>query len=257
MRNRIAPIPRLASGYLLWTDEEFLEKTEPVIYDLELGGFPCSAFLKKENCLSRFGSDPLSFFNALYEDIPPWEIGKAQPAMTALLARFPPAGPVLDVGCGSGDLSIYLASLGYETLGIDFVEAAVASAREKLTSLPPETARLVNFVVAEALRPSLLQRQFGAIVDSGFFHLFDPEQCDRYAEELALTLISGGRYYLHAFDIEFPISSMPRRIPAEELRTRFTVEKGWRIKQIQSVEFLSRVAPPVPAICACIERLHP
>jgi len=207
--------------------------------------------------LSRFGADPLSFFNAVYEDIPPWEIGKPQPAMTALLARFPPAGPVLDVGCGSGDLSIYLANLGYETLGIDLVEAAIASARAKLTSVPPETARLVNLLVADALRPSLLQQQFRAIVDSGFFHPFDPEQCDRYVEELALTLIPGGQYYLHAFDIEFPMSSMPRRISAEEVRVRFTAENGWRIREIQSVEFLSRVAPPVPAICACIERLNP
>jgi hypothetical protein len=48
---------------------------------------------------------------------------------------------------------------------------------------------------------------------------------------------------------------MPRQINAEELQARFTPDKGWRIKEIQSGEFLSRVAPPVPAICACIERL--
>jgi hypothetical protein len=48
---------------------------------------------------------------------------------------------------------------------------------------------------------------------------------------------------------------VPRQISIDELQTRFTVEKGWRIKEIQTVEFLSRVAPPVPATCACIERL--
>ena len=205
--------------------------------------------------MSRFGSDPLSFFNAVYEDLPPWDIGQPQPAMTDLLARYPPASPVLDVGCGSGDLSLYLARLGYEVLGIDFVEAAIASAQEKVGSLSPEAARLVNFRVADALRPSLLQRQVGAIVDSGFFHLFDPEQCDRYVDELALTLVPGGLYYLHAFDMEFPIPNMPRQITAEEVRGRFTAEKGWNIREIRSVGFLSRVAPPVPAICACMERV--
>jgi cyclopropane fatty-acyl-phospholipid synthase-like methyltransferase len=205
--------------------------------------------------LSRFGSDPLSFFNAVYKDIPPWEIGRPQPAMSALLARYRPGSPILDVGCGSGDLSMYLAKQGYEVLGIDFVPTAIATAQEKTKSLPSEAARLLRFQVADALKPSLLGRQFGAIVDSGFFHLFDPEQCDGYVDELERTLRPGGLYYLHAFAVEFPISSMPRQITAEEVRARFTHEKGWGIKEIQSVEFLSRVAPPVPAICACIERL--
>jgi cyclopropane fatty-acyl-phospholipid synthase-like methyltransferase len=209
----------------------------------------------KEIRLSRFGSDPLDFFNSVYKDTPPWDIGAPQPAMSALLEKYPPTSPVLDVGCGSGDLSIYLAQLGHQVVGVDFVESAIASAREKLRSLHPEVAHFLNFMVADALKPSLLGRQFEAVVDSGFFHLFDANQCDRFIEELALTLLTGGQYYMHEFAVEFPVPNMPRQVTAAELQARFTAEKGWRIKEIQSVEFLSRVAPPVPAICACIERL--
>ena len=205
--------------------------------------------------MSRFGPDPRSFFNAVYEDVPPWEIGKPQPAMAAMLAKLPPAGPVLDAGCGSGDLSLSLAEFGYEVLGVDFVEAAILQAREKIKSLPAEAAPRVGFLVADALHPSLLRRQFGAVVDSGFYHLFDPEECRDYAEELARTIRPGGHLYLHEFAVEFPVASMPRRVSEEELRDLFTPEKGWSIKEIQLTEFLSRVAPPVPAICACIERL--
>jgi cyclopropane fatty-acyl-phospholipid synthase-like methyltransferase len=205
--------------------------------------------------VTRFGPDPLAFFNSVYQGIPPWEIGSPQPAMSALLAKCPPADPILDVGCGSGDLSVYLAQLGHQVLGIDFVETAIANAHKKAGSLPPDTARLLNFQVADALKPSLLQRQFGSIVDSGFFHLLDSDQCDRFVDELALTLLPNGRYYMHEFAIEFPAPNLPRQITADELHARFTPGKGWRIKEIQSVEFLSRVAPPVPGICACIERL--
>ena len=205
--------------------------------------------------MSRFGDAPLEFFNSVYRDIPPWDIGGPQPAMSDLLTKYPPMNPILDVGCGSGDLSIHLAQLGHQVVGVDFVDTAIAHAQEKIGSLPSEVAHLLNFQVADALEPSLLQRKFGSVVDSGFFHLFDPDQCDRYIEELALTLLPGGRYYLHAFAIEFPIPNAPRQINADELQTRFTPEKGWHIHEIRSVEFLSRVAPPVPAVSACIERL--
>ncbi len=143
--------------------------------------------------MSRFGSDPRSFFDAVYTDTPPWDIGGPQPAMSALLTEYPPLAPVLDVGCGSGDLSIHLAGLGYQTVGVDFVEAAIAHAQQKRTALPSGVANRVEFRVADALRPSLLQQQFGSVVDSGFYHLFDPDQCNQYADELAQTLIPGGR----------------------------------------------------------------
>jgi SAM-dependent methyltransferase len=205
--------------------------------------------------MSRFGSDPLDFFNSVYQDIPPWDIGAPQPAMAELLNKYPPTGPILDLGCGSGDLSIYLAGLGYQVTGIDFVEKAIVNCMERSGSLPFEVARLLDFQVADALKPSLLQRQFGAVVDSGFFHLFDPEQCYQLVEEVSRCLLPGGHYYLHEFDVEFPIANMPRKINASELQERFALEKGWQIKEIQPVEFLSRVAPPVPATCACVERL--
>jgi len=205
--------------------------------------------------VSRFGSNSLAFFNSVYKEIPPWDIGTPQPAMSALLEKYPPTDLILDVGCGSGDLSIYLAQLGHQVVGIDFVETAITKAQEKIGSLPPEVASLLNFQVADALKPSLLEQRFGAVVDSGFLHLFNPDQCDHFIEELALTLLPHARYYLHEFAIEFPVPNVPRPITATELQARFTSDKGWHIQEIQSVEFLSRVAPPVPAICACIERL--
>lgn len=205
--------------------------------------------------MSRFGSDPLAFFNFVYQDIAPWDIGAPQPAMAALLEKYPPTEPILDVGCGSGDLAIYLAQRGHQVVGIDFVESAIGNAQAKSDSLPQATAQLVSFKVADALRPSLLQQKFGAVVDSGFYHLFNPDQCDQLINEIASILLPHGCYYLHEFAVEFPVPNMPRQISEAEMQARFTIDKGWRIKEIQSVTFLSRVAPPVPAICACIEHL--
>jgi len=205
--------------------------------------------------VSRFGSDPLDFFNSVYQDVAPWDIGAPQPAMVSLIERYPPINPILDLGCGSGDLAIYLAQLGYQVVGIDFVESAIAIAKDKLDSLSPEIAQVLSFQVADAFKPSRLRKKFGTVVDSGFYHLFNPDQCDQLVEEVSSILLPNGYYYLHEFAIEFPVPNVPRKITIDEIQTRFTLEKGWRIKEIQTVEFLSRVAPPVPATCACIERL--
>jgi len=205
--------------------------------------------------MSRFGSDPRAFFESVYQDIPPWDVGGPQPAMSALFDEYPPMDPVLDVGCGSGDLAISLAQRGLRVTGIDFVEAAIAQAGEKAGALPPEVAHLLDFRLADALQPSLLKRRFGAVLDSGFLHLLDPVQSDRFIDDLALALLPGGRYYLLAFAIEFSMPNLPRQVTAEELRARFTSEKGWHILDLRPAEFLSRVAPPTPAIRACIERL--
>lgn len=207
--------------------------------------------------MGRFGVDPLAFFEAVYAEPAPWDIGEVQPAMAVLLADFPPAGPVLDVGCGSGDLAIHLARSGLPVLGVDFVGEAIDRALAKRDALPPEVAERLHFRVADALRPSRLGPTFGAVVDSGFFHLFTPEECDSYVEDLARALRPGGRLYLHEFAVEFPIPNVPRAVPEAEVRERFVPERGWRIVSVRSGGFLSRVAPtPTPATLACVERVE-
>lgn len=204
--------------------------------------------------MSRFGPDPQAFFTSVYRGAAPWEIGGAQPAMADLIEQFPPRDPVLDVGCASGDLAIYLAHRGHEVLGVDFVESAIEQAQAKRSSLPEEVAGRLTFAVADATRPSALG-QFGAVFDSGFLHLLDAEETDSYVSELAAALMQGGRLYLHEFAVEFPIENVPRAVVESELRERFTEAAGWRILHIGQVEFENTVAAPTPAIAACMERI--
>ena len=201
--------------------------------------------------MSRFTP---GFFDSIYQETPPWDIGAAQPGLTALLDEHPPVAPVLDVGCGSGDLVIELARRGVEVLGIDVVDAAIEQARARAAAMPPEVARLAAFEVGDALHPSRLGRRFGAVVDSGFFHLFDQDHRDRFAAELADTLNPGGRYYLLAFATEFPVPNTPLKVTDDELRARFTEERGWRTLALRPAQFESRIAP-VPAVAAVFERL--
>ncbi len=205
--------------------------------------------------MGRFGEDPLAFFGAVYNNAAPWEVGGAQPAMAQLLEDFPPSGTVLDLGSATGDLAIHLARLGHRVLGVEFVESAVAQAREKASALAPQVAELLTFQVADANRPSALGVEIGAVVDSGFLHLLDPAETDRFIEDLGRTLSSGGRYYIHEFAVEFPIDNVPRAVTHDEIHRRFNAETGWRVLDVRDVEFLNTVAQPTAAIAACIERL--
>ena len=173
--------------------------------------------------------------------------------MAALIERFPPEGPALDLGCGSGDLVLHLAGLGYEALGVDFVERAVDLANAKRAALPEAVAQRASFRVADASRPSALGR-FGSVFDSGFTHLLDVAASDVLARDLALALVPRGRLYLHAFAVEFPVPNVPRAVTEGEVRERFAASAGWRVLHVAPSEFANTVAAPTPAIVACLER---
>ena len=134
--------------------------------------------------MSRFGHDPRDYFDSAYREPAPWDLGGPQPALYELLAEHPPAGPILDVGCGTGNLSIALARDGATVLGVDLPAAAIEQARAKLAALPPDVVDRIEFRVADAFQLARLDRQFGAVVDSGFFHLFTRDDGDRFVREL-------------------------------------------------------------------------
>jgi len=197
------------------------------------------------------------FFDSAYQVTPPWDIGAPQPAMLALLDEFPPTGPVLDVGCGTGALAFALAERGLAVLGVGLSEAAIVQARARAATLVPNVARLVEFRVGDALHPAQFPGPFGAVVDSGFYHQFGPPERDRFAHDLAAALAPSGRYYLLGFAFDSRIPNAPRQVTESELQARFTPEHEWRILAVRPARFLIRSARgnDVPAVAACVKRV--
>jgi 2-polyprenyl-3-methyl-5-hydroxy-6-metoxy-1,4-benzoquinol methylase len=67
---------------------------------------------------------------------------------------------VLDVGCGTGSLSVILAGLGHTVTGIDLSPAMISLARTKAEALGYQ----IDFHVMDAASPQLPNEHFDAIV---------------------------------------------------------------------------------------------
>src|ERR1700735_4931964 len=79
-----------------------------------------------------------------------------------------PAGRALDLGCGTGDSSIFLAQHGWNVTGVDYVPTALEKAHAKAAAAKTS----VDFVPADVTKLSRegIGADFGLIVDNGCLH---------------------------------------------------------------------------------------
>lgn len=160
------------------------------------------------------------FFERVYRragtpDKLPWH-REEPPDLLVKAASARGRGRALDVGCGAGSFSIWLAKHGFDVTGIDFSAAALDLARESAKAANAD----VRFERADVLE--WRGEGFDVVLDSGCLHSVLPRQRARYRQRLFEWLAPGGDYVLqhfekrHAFDL-FPMG--PQRRTREELET--------------------------------------
>jgi SAM-dependent methyltransferase len=184
------------------------------------------------------GTRPPGGFDASYTGKPPWEIGRPQPDLKALLDASGPLGTVLEIGCGSGELTLYLASRGNLVLGIDASPRAIALARDKARERKLEA----TFQVGDALELGALGRTFDTIVDCGLFHVFSDADRLRYVRSVNSVAHPGTRLFLLCFSDQEPDPVGPRHVSEAELRATFRA--GWRFEQLRPARFETRIHGP-------------
>jgi SAM-dependent methyltransferase len=87
-----------------------------------------------------------------------------------LLAALPPApATVVDIGCGTGSLSVLLAELGYRMTGIDVSAAMIDAARSKADAAGVS----VDFKIGDAADPPLIARTFDVVLTRHVLWMFD------------------------------------------------------------------------------------
>lgn len=108
-----------------------------------------------------------------------------------------PAGKALDLGCGTGDASIYLAQHGWQVTGVDFIAKPLEKARAKAAA----AGVAATFKQADVTRLSSedVGVGFDLIVDSGCLHGMSTDDRDAYVREVSAVIAPGGRLHVVAF----------------------------------------------------------
>jgi SAM-dependent methyltransferase len=149
----------------------------------------------------------------------PWDMSVPAPPLVAAVTRGDVAPParVLVPGCGAGHDVRFLATRGFDVVGVDVSEAALAKARELAT----KDGVRAEFVKADLFAPPASLGLFDVAWEHTCFCAIDPSRRDEYVDAVANLLHPHGRLFGLFFLIR-PETGPPFGATIEEIRHRFS-----------------------------------
>jgi SAM-dependent methyltransferase len=165
------------------------------------------------------------FFRLMYrQGFTPWDSGVSPPELAGVIegTRRLAAGRALDLGCGTGTTSVYMASNGWDVTGVDFVPRPVRVARAKAVAAGLPVAFLVGDVTR--LRELPIEPGFDLLFDQGCFHSLPDRARPAYEREVSRMARSGATFLLYAFGRQPDAHRrrfFPKGIAIEEVQALF------------------------------------
>lgn len=150
-----------------------------------------------------------------------WDRGVPAPDLVELVEGASPLAPgrALDIGCGTGTESIYLAQHGWDVTGVDMVPRALTTARGKAKAagvsprfVEGDVTRLQDFGVDEG---------YMLLVDFGCFHTLPLDRRDAYVESVTEAAAPGATFLLYGFARPPRLAPMKAGVTTEEVQERF------------------------------------
>ena len=119
----------------------------------------------------------------------PWDLGRPDFNLIDAVTKKPiESCSALDIGCGSGNNSIWLSQQGFIVTGVDVSETALQNAKENASKANVKC----TFLMVSFLKHEVPGAPFGFIFDRGCWHLLDSEERKQFAERVAYYLEEGG-----------------------------------------------------------------
>jgi SAM-dependent methyltransferase len=180
----------------------------------------------------------------------PWDIGKPDFNLIQTVTKMAiKPCKALDIGCGTGDNSIWLSQNGFHVIGIDTSEIAIQKAIEKASKANVKC----NFIVIDFLTNKIKGAPFGFAFDRGCFHSLDSdEERKSFAENVADHLEKNGLWLSLAgnADEQRDGPGPPRRTARDIVNS---VEPYFEILSLVSGHFGSK-RPNPPRAWVCLMR---
>ncbi len=167
---------------------------------------------------------------------PPWSLGEPQPEIAALIDQGKITGTVLDAGCGEAALSLHLAALGHQTVGLDASPTAIRLAKAHAAEQGLTNA---SFDVADISAFTGYDGRFDTIVDCTLFHSMPVELRDGYQRSIVRAAAPGAAYFVLVFDR----TGMPEgpANPVSEDELREVVSKYWVVDEIRPARIYANI----------------
>ena len=182
----------------------------------------------------------------------PWDIGKPDFNLihTVTTMDIKPC-KVLEIGCGTGNNSIWLAQKNFDVIGIDSSEIAIEKALEKASKANVNCA----FIWINFLKNKIESTPFGFVFDRGCFHVFKSDQERKiFAENVSAHLEKGGLWLsiVGNADEQRDHAGPPQRTARDIVNS---VEPYFEILSLVSSQFESdRPNPPRAWVCLMRKR---
>jgi SAM-dependent methyltransferase len=170
------------------------------------------------------------------EGTAPWDTGRPSTELRRFIegdeCLVRPAGRVLDIGCGTGTHTLYLAERGFEVTGIEAAEGALEVARERAG----EAGVDIDFRLGDVLEAGGGEERFDFIFDRGCFHTFQGEAAaSRYVAMLGRVSRPGTVYLMLSGNPREVSEGGPPVLSEGQIRER--LEPLFEIESIREFRF--------------------
>jgi SAM-dependent methyltransferase len=137
----------------------------------------------------------------------------------------------LEVGCGAGDQSLFLAQLGFDVTGVDISPTAIEWAKEKASNRGVNAQFLVGDVRDLSAIPD---SSFDLVLDGNCWHFIIGEGRARFLQSVYRVLRPGGLFLVNS------VCNLPADLPDINRHTRVHIVDGVAVTYFGDAEELLR-----------------